>query len=134
MYAIVEIGSKQYKVEKGSEIQIDLMQAKAGGKIKFNTVTLFRTDKDIHIGMPYVEKAVVEGKVIDPLIKGEKLDVFKYKQKASYRRKTGHRQKYTKIEVTGISLGTAKAKTAKTAEETEKNVNADAIDNAGKSE
>lgn len=109
MYAIVEIGGKQYKVEKGNELLIDLIESKEGQKVKFNTVTLFRTDKDILLGKPYLDKVYVEGKVIDPLVKGEKLTIFKYKSKASYRRKTGHKQKYTKIQVTGINLEKEKA-------------------------
>ncbi len=104
MYAIVEIGGKQYKAKKGIDLVVDLINSKAGDDLKFNTVTLFRDDKEIIIGNPYVEKAVVESKVVDPLIKGEKQVVFKYKHKASYRRKTGHRQKYTSINITDISL------------------------------
>lgn len=103
MYAIIEIGGKHYKVEKGSDLLIDLQDHKEGDKVKFENVTMFRTDKDVLVGKPYVAKVSVEGKVVAPLVKGEKLTVFKYKQKAHYRRKTGHRQKYTRIEITSIS-------------------------------
>ena len=111
MYAIVEIGGKQYKAEKGAGLVVDLIDSKAGDKLDFKTVTLFRNDKEIVIGNPYVEKAVVKSEVVEPLIKGDKQVVFKYKQKASYRRKTGHRQKYTSINITDIVLkGTEKEK------------------------
>lgn len=103
MYAILEIGGKQYKVEKGADLLVDLMEATQGQKLTFDTVTMFR-DKEVVVGKPYVEKAVVEAEVVDPLVKGEKLTVFKYKAKSRFRRKTGHRQGYTRIHVTGISL------------------------------
>jgi large subunit ribosomal protein L21 len=104
MYALVEVGGKQYQVEKGSKLLIDLMETQEGKKIKLQNVTLYRTDKDIVIGTPYIENAVVDCKVLSPEVKGEKLTVFKYKNKTNYKRKNGHRQKYTEVEVTGISL------------------------------
>ena len=103
MYAILEIGGKQYKAEKGSALLVDLMEATEGQKLSFSTVTMFR-DKDVVVGKPYVENAVVEAKVVDPVVKGDKLVVFKYKSKSRYRRTTGHRQAYTRIQVTGLSL------------------------------
>jgi large subunit ribosomal protein L21 len=112
MYAIVEISKRLYKIENGTKLCIDRLQAKEGDKLKFDTVTLYRTDNEVLIGKPYIKGIHVEGKVLEPLIKGEKLVVFKYKQKANYRRKTGHRQKYTAIQITGI-----KAKAEKKAEE-----------------
>lgn len=117
MYAIVEIAGKQYKVEKGTEILVDLLESKEGQKIKFNTVTLYRTDKDIVVGKPYVEKATIESKVMEPLVKGKKLTVYKYKAKTSQRRKNGHREKYTRLQITGISMGTEKAAKAESAGE-----------------
>lgn len=102
MYAIVEIGGKQYKAEKGAELLVDLMDVKEGAKVKFDTVTVLRNDKDIQIGTPYVEKATVEAKVESVEVKGDKLVIFKFKQKVPHRVKRGHRQKYTKITVTGI--------------------------------
>lgn len=103
MYAIIDIGGKHYKVEKGRDLLIDLQDHKEGDKVKFENVIMLRSDKDVLVGKPYVAKASVEGKVIAPLVKGEKLTVFKYKQKAHYRRKTGHRQKYTRIEIISIN-------------------------------
>ncbi len=120
MYAIVEIGKRLYKIEKGSEILVDRIETKEGEKLKFDTVTLYRNDNEIMIGKPYVNDISVEGKVLEAEKKGEKLVVFKYKQKASYRRKTGHRQKYTKIQITGIKVEEKekKSKTEKQAAET----------------
>jgi large subunit ribosomal protein L21 len=105
MYAVVEIGGKHYKVEKDSDLMIDfLASSKEGDKVKFDGVTLFHSGKDILIGKPFVDKVTVEGKVLVPEVKGEKLTVFKYKQKAHYRRKTGHRQKYTRIQITSLGM------------------------------
>lgn len=104
MYAIIDIGGKHYKVEKGGDLLVDLMEAKEGEKVRFENVIFYRTDKDIFIGTPYVDRVQVEGKVIAPVVPGEKLTVFKYKQKAHYRRKTGHRQKYTRVQITAITM------------------------------
>jgi large subunit ribosomal protein L21 len=112
MYAIVEISKRLYKIEKGSELYVDLLQKADGEKLKFDTVTLYRTDDEVLIGKPYIKGISVEGKVLDAVKLGEKLVVFKYKQKASYRRKTGHRQRYTKIQITNIN--TEKEKKVKT--------------------
>lgn len=110
MYALVEIGGKQYKAEKDSVLLVDLFEAKEGQKVKYSTVTMLRSDKDVQVGTPYVAKAVVEAKVEEPLVKGEKQVIFKYKQKVPHRTKRGHRQGYTRIRVT--SVGVAKEKAA----------------------
>ncbi len=102
MYAIIDIGGKSYKVAKDAEVLIDLREAKEGDKLSFETVTLFRDDKEIKVGQPYVAKMKVEAKVVDPLVKDDKKTVFKYKNKTNYRVKTGHRQKYTLIKITDI--------------------------------
>lgn len=117
MYAIVEIGGKHYKAEKGMDLLVDKIDAKAGQKLQFKTVTLYRTDKEVEVGTPYVEKMVIEGKVIDPVVKGKKEVVYKYKQKTSYRRKTGHRQQYTKVQITSIGHEKPKAAKSESAEE-----------------
>lgn len=109
MYAIVEIGGKHYHMEKGAELDIDLLQSKAGDKVKFDTVTLYRTDKDALVGTPYVKNVAVSAEVIEPLVKGDKLTVFKFRHKTNYRVKTGHRQKYTRIVVKDIKKATSKA-------------------------
>ncbi|OHD53684.1 MAG: 50S ribosomal protein L21 [Spirochaetes bacterium GWF1_51_8] len=109
MYAILNIGGKSYKISKDSEILVDLREAKEGEKLSFNTVTLFRDEKEIIVGTPYVDKIKVDAKVVDPLVKGEKQTVFKYKSKTNYRVKTGHRQKFTLIKITDIKAAKATA-------------------------
>ncbi len=112
MYAIVEIGGSQWKVEKNDEILVDLIKNDKGANLKYETVTLLRDDKKIEVGQPYVAKAVVEAKLIDPEVKGEKINIFKYKNKTNYHVKTGHRQKYSRIQITGISTGGSSSSTA----------------------
>lgn len=109
MYAIVNIFGKSYKVAKNDELLIDLQnQAKEGDKLTFNTVTLYRTDKDIMIGKPYLEQVKVEAEVVNPLVKGDKITVFKYKPKVNYRVKQGHRQKYTLVKILEVKEENAK--------------------------
>ncbi len=110
MYAIVEIGGKHYHVENGAELDIDLLQSKAGDKIKFDTVTLYRTEKETRVGTPFVKGVSVSAEVVDPFVKGDKLTIFKFRHKTNYRVKTGHRQKYTRVLIKDIK--TAKAKVA----------------------
>lgn len=118
MYAIVEIAGKHYKAEKNGELTVDLLHLDAGKKVTFDKVLVLRDDKKITVGKPYVKGVSVEAKIVEPIVKGEKITVFKYKSKVSYRVKNGHRQKYTTIKVTGIKTAETKAtKPAPKAEE-----------------
>jgi large subunit ribosomal protein L21 len=106
MYAVVETGGKQYKVEKGTSLLVDRLSAKEGDKVALRPV-LFR-DKDVVAEPKALEKVTVEAKVAEHL-RGEKIKVFKYKAKKGYRRRAGHRSELTKLEVTEIKLATRKA-------------------------
>lgn len=101
-YAIIESGSKQYRVSEGEEIDVELLDVKKTLTIK--EVLLVADGEDLKIGTPYVTGAKVSFDVVDPRIKGEKLVVFKYKSKSNYDKKTGHRQKYTRLKVKEILL------------------------------
>ncbi len=103
MYAIIEACGKQYKVEKGSIVYFEKLDAEKGKKVTFDKVLLV-SDKETKIGTPYVDGIKVEGKIVDH-VKGEKIKVFKYKPKKDYRKTIGHRQNYTKVEITNISAG-----------------------------
>lgn len=113
MYAIIEACGKQYKVSKGDVVFFEKLDAEEGKTVKFDKVILVSDDKIIEVGTPYVKGAKVEGKVVAHG-KGKKIIVFKYKPKKNYRRKQGHRQPYTKVEITSIKM------TAEKAEKTEK--------------
>lgn len=107
MYAVVETGGKQYKVEKGTSLLVDRLDAKEGDKVALRPV-MFR-DGDVVIAPKELEKVKVEAKVSEHL-RGPKIKVFKYKPKKGYRRRAGHRSELTKLEVTEIKLGKAAGK------------------------
>jgi len=111
MYAIIEACGKQYKVAEGDIVFFEKLEAEEGKKVVFDNVILVSDDQKIEIGNPYVKGFKVEGKVISHG-KGKKIIVFKYKAKKNYRRKQGHRQPYTKVEITAIKT-TAKKTTEK---------------------
>ena len=114
MYAVVESGGKQYKVEEGRWLLVDRLDVKDGDKVTLRPV-LFR-DGDVIVGKD-LAKVKVEAKVVENL-RGKKIKVFKYKAKKGYRKRAGHRSELTKLEVT--SLKGAKGGAAKKAEPAEK--------------
>ena len=100
MYAIIATGGKQCRVSEGDVIYIEKIDAQVDSTVSFD-VLLMGNDGDVKIGTPVVEGVKVEGKVVGQ-IRGEKIVVYKYKSKKNYRRKQGHRQPYTKVEITKI--------------------------------
>lgn len=100
MYAIIATGGKQYRVSQGDVIYVEKLDAAQDATVNFD-VLLVEQDGNVKIGTPSVEGAKVEGKVVAHG-RGEKITVFKYKAKKNYRRKQGHRQPYTKVEITSI--------------------------------
>lgn len=100
MYAIIATGGKQYRVSEGDVIYIEKIDVQVDSTVSFD-VLLVGNDGDVKIGTPVVEGVKVEGKVVGQ-IRGEKIVVYKYKSKKNYRRKQGHRQPYTKVEITKI--------------------------------
>ena len=100
MYAIIATGGKQYRVSEGDVIYIEKIDAQVDSTVSFD-VLLMGNDGDVKIGTPVVEGVKVEGKVVGQ-IRGETIVVYKYKSKKNYRRKQGHRQPYTKVEITKI--------------------------------
>lgn len=95
MPSIIETGGKQYLVKPGDKIQVEKLEGKAGDAIKFDKV-LFANDQ---VGKPLVSGVVVEGKITKQA-RSAKIHVLKYKAKSKYRRKIGHRQHYTEVEIT----------------------------------
>ena len=122
MYAVIEICGRQYKVEKGDVVFFEKLDVEEGKKVTFDKVMLLADDGKVNVGTPYVSGATVEGKVVGNG-RGKKIRVFKYKAKANERKTIGHRQDYTKVEITSISTkASAKSenKVEKPAEKTEK--------------
>jgi large subunit ribosomal protein L21 len=101
MYAVVETGGKQYKVEEGTSLLVDRLDAKEGDKVVLRPV-MFRDD-DVLAAPKELEKVKVEATVSEHL-RGPKIKVFKYKAKKGYRRRAGHRSELTKLEVTTLKL------------------------------
>ena len=108
MYAIIESCGRQYKVTEGDVVFFEKLEAEEGKKVTFDNVVLLSDDKKVEVGAPYVKGVKVEGKVVSHG-KGKKILVYKYKAKKNYRRTQGHRQPYTKVEITKIKMPTEKA-------------------------
>ncbi len=102
MYAIIQTGNKQYRVEEGNMITIDRTDIEEGNQINFDSILLIgENDQTVKIGMPFVDGANVTGKVLYHH-RGKKITIFKRRTKTGYRKKQGHRQNYTRVEITEI--------------------------------
>jgi large subunit ribosomal protein L21 len=102
MYAVIKTGGKQYKVQVGDSVYVEKLNFEDGAAVEFDTV-LFANDDDIRVGTPVVEGVKVAAKVVRQA-KGQKITIFKIKSKKNYRRKQGHRQPYTQVEITAINF------------------------------
>ena len=104
MYAIVEIQGQQFKAEAGQKLYVHYLgdQAKAGDSVDFDKVLLVDADGTVTVGAPTVEGAKVVCEVIRPLVKGDKVLVFKKKRRKGYRRLNGHRQCFSQIEIKDV--------------------------------
>ena len=114
MYAIIESCGRQYKVSEGDVVFFEKLEAEEGKKVTFSNVVLVSDDKKVEVGAPYVKGVKVEGKVVSHG-KGKKILVYKYKAKKNYRRTQGHRQPYTRVEITKIKTASEKAEVKETA-------------------
>ena len=114
MYAVFKSGGKQYRVSKGEKLKLEKLEANVGKKVVFDQVLSVGEGKDINIGTPYLADAIVEAKVIDEG-KDKKIEVVKFKRRKNYKRNFGHRQHYSLIEVTNITLKKKKAAPKKAA-------------------
>ena len=102
-YAIIECGGKQYKAVEGAAIEVDLMNVEVGSSFPLDQVLLLADGGEVHVGTPTVKGAMVSSKVVDH-IKGPKVVIFKYSPKKRIRVKTGHRQKYTRLQIESITM------------------------------
>lgn len=102
MYAIVDIAGKQFKVQKDHYLYAPKMDGETGSSVKFENVLLIDSDNKISVGTPILKGASVSGKILDE-VKGDKEIVFKKKRRKGYAKKTGHRQKYTKVMIESIT-------------------------------
>ncbi|HZK33890.1 MAG TPA: 50S ribosomal protein L21 [Bacillota bacterium] len=102
MYAIIRTGGKQYRVQEGDVLNVEKLENAEGSTVKFDEVLAVSDDNGFKAGSPIVDGASVEANVVGHG-KGKKIVVFKFKPKKNYRKKQGHRQPYTKIQITKIS-------------------------------
>ncbi len=103
MYAIIEVGAKQYTVKKGDIIDVEKQTAKEGKDITLNKVLLVSKDKKVNLGQPYIKEAKVEAVVLKH-IKAEKVISFKYRRRKSSHWKKGHRQRLTRLKIKEIDI------------------------------
>jgi large subunit ribosomal protein L21 len=101
MYAVIKTGGKQYKVEKGATLRVEKLEGDKGTKLEFSEVLLIADGEKVTVGKPVVTGAKVLGEIVAQE-KGDKLVVFKFKRRKAYRKRTGHRQKYTAIQINEI--------------------------------
>ncbi|HEX3026656.1 MAG TPA: 50S ribosomal protein L21 [Clostridia bacterium] len=101
MYAVIETGGKQYRVQEGDTIFIEKLGSDEGMEVSFDKVVALGKDEGLEVGAPYVDGVKVSAKVLKNG-KGKKIKVFKFKAKKGYRNRKGHRQPYTKVQIEKI--------------------------------
>jgi large subunit ribosomal protein L21 len=102
MYAIIRTGGKQYRVSEGDTIRVERLPGEVGGKIELSDVLMLGGEKSL-VGKPLVKGATVNAEIVAQ-DRAKKIVVFKFKRRKRYRRKTGHRQPYTELKITGITV------------------------------
>ncbi len=102
MYAVIETGGKQYRVQEGDEFRVEKLDGQVGDNIVFDKVLVVSDDNGVKVGKPVIEGAKVEAEILDNG-KAKKVIAFKYKPKKGYRKKKGHRQPFTKVKINSIN-------------------------------
>jgi len=118
MYAVVNSGGKQYKVQQGQVLRVEKIPGDVGNPVTFERVLMFSDGDNVSIGQPALEDIVVEGHIVEQG-KAKKIIVFKYKKRKRYRRKKGHRQEFTAVMIDGIKPKTQKLSETKDGPEAE---------------
>tara|TARA_B100000686_G_C15991077_1_gene572045 strand:- start:156 stop:473 length:318 start_codon:yes stop_codon:yes gene_type:complete len=104
MYAVIEAGGKQHKVELGQVLEVDLMQEESGAEHAFENVMLYVDGNDVQIGQPYIKNAKVVAEIVEE-VKGKKISILRFRRRKNSMRKIGHRQRYTQIKIKEINVG-----------------------------
>ena len=102
MYAVIQTGGKQYRVEEGSVLRVEKLDAAEGDTVEFDRVLLVGEGADVTVGAPLVSGSKVTA-TVETQGRGRKIEVVKFKRRKGYKRQYGHRQPFTKVRVTGIS-------------------------------
>ncbi len=108
MYAVVNSGGKQYKVQQGEILRVEKIAGDVGSPVKFDRVLLYSDGENVSIGQPVLDSVLVEGHIVEQG-KAQKIIVFKYKRRKRFRRKRGHRQEFTAVRIDSIKAKGAKA-------------------------
>jgi large subunit ribosomal protein L21 len=101
MYAVVNTGGKQYKVQKGETLRIEKIPGEVGSSVTFDKVLMVADGENIRVGQPVLENVAVQAQIVEQ-DKAKKILIFKYTRRKRYRRKNGHRQPFTAIRIDGI--------------------------------
>ena len=105
MFAVISDGSRQYRVQEGDTLLVDYREGiEEGSALRFEQVLLANAGGPSSIGTPAISGALVEATVVDPEVKGIKLEIGKFRRRKNSRRHTGHRQKYTSVQITAITV------------------------------
>jgi len=118
MYAVVNSGGKQYKVQQGQVLRIEKIPGDVGNPVTFDRVLMFSDGENVSIGQPELDDVAVEGHIVEQG-KAKKIIVFKYKKRKRYRRKKGHRQEFTAVLIDGIKSKAQKSSETKDEPEAE---------------
>jgi large subunit ribosomal protein L21 len=103
MYAIVDSGGKQYKVQEGEILRVEKLTGEVGDSVSFDRILMFSDGENVNVGTPLLEDVAVNGHIVEQG-KAKKIIVFKYKRRKRYRRKRGHRQQFTAVKVDSIKI------------------------------
>lgn len=101
MYAVIATGGKQYRVQKGDQVDVERLTGMPGEKIEFDQVLLLADGEDVAIGVPMIEGSKVTAEVLEQA-RAKKIDVIKFKRRKHHMKRMGHRQHYTRVKITGI--------------------------------
>jgi large subunit ribosomal protein L21 len=104
MYAVIQTGGKQYRVAEGETLRVEKLSAATGDKLSFSPLLFADDGGNVQVGKPNVSGIQVEAEVLGQGL-GEKILIYKYKRRKSYRRKTGHRQPFTALKIVSIKAG-----------------------------
>ena len=101
MYAVIETGGKQYRVQPGDTVVVETLPGESGDAVEFSRVLLISDDESVAVGRPVIEGARVTGQIVEQGL-GEKLTVYKFKRRKNYRKRNGHRQQYTAVKIESV--------------------------------
>ena len=104
MHAVIKTGGKQYRVAAGDKLNVESLPGDVGAEIRFDQVLMVTDGDDVSVGRPYLDGTAVTAKVLEHG-RGDKIRIIKFKRRKHYRRTMGHRQNYTRVEITGVDKG-----------------------------